>query len=773
MAHDLTIVVGISVYRQPLNWVLRCIDSVVSQSWCDWKLIIRLDGPSAMDPKDIVSLQRHIENNSGIELLQGISQVGCFSSYKIIFSTCDSPYLCQLDADDMLAPTALEDSVNTLISYPSAPFSYSYSGLLSDNDDVYGLDERALTPWSSTVELTRFITFHFRLVRSCFYFQAGGYLDDYLYAGDYDLCLRLAELGQPILIPKILYLYRVHGLSASQTSKTATYHEATRAARSALVRRKDTHSLLLTATQDFQLESLDDFRGPILVSGFHRSGTSLMCRLLTCFGVAFPGSLLEPDLDNVTGYYECTSFVYLHQQWFSTLPGDHWSDWGLSSSNPVSPLGRFEWKEQAKLFISRIDSLDDHKVDSSKNSYWALKDPRCTMLLPFWRDVCRHSLLVLGVFRAPWDSSDALMRITNSLFRQRPELILSSWLAYNESLLNYAVSYPHSCFLVASDRLLDPPNQLLTVLNQRWDLNLQYNDLRDDLFKSSSLRGSRDSESLARLYAMVYPRISDAFNNLNSIADLPSSSSNLSFNPLNSDASPDCALNFSIIIPTYNPCHFLLEAIASAESAVGDASAELIIVDDGSDSYDSLSLLKALRDGGYCVISQCNKGLSSARNLGFVHARAPYIVPLDDDNRLLSPYFKLGVHLLESDPALGWIYGNQINFGADSSAHYPGDFDPIRLCHQNYIDACSLVRKSMWQSIGGYDCEISALSDWDFWLNATSAGFLGRYLEIDCFEYRVRENSMLRNHLANEVEHQDAVDFLRAKYLAKIQDLNI
>ena len=768
--------VGISVYKQPLSWLMRCIGSVLRQSSQDWHLVIRLDGPDALSIRDKQILFEYVNkasSNQKIKLIDDGERLGCFGSYKKIFEDCDSEYLCQVDADDYLAPTALEDSLSCMHANPSAPFVYSYCGLMNDENDVVGLDQRALSPWSKALELTRFVTYHFRLIRSKCYFDVGGYDADYFCAGDYDLCLRLSELSEPVLIDKVLYLYRVHASSSSQVSQSITHRESVLAARSALKRRGFHHSCLLDSPAHESVVRIDEFNGPIFIAGLHRSGTSLLCRILSSFGFSFPGPLFDSDDDNPTGYYENTDLVALHRQWFSGLPDDAWRDWGLSQSRPLSSLGCFEWYQQALAFLQKCADQRSNSASTQGLPFWALKDPRATLLLPFWRESSGQKLLLMAVYRRPWDASNALMRIGFSLFRERPDLILDAWFAYNKALLNFIKAFPHQSILLASDRLPDSPAQLLSLLNQRWDLGLETVEVHQDLFAPNQLKGLPYAASLDRLYSHVYPHISRLFSDLNSAADLPTCSMDVGSCQalVNSMPSVHDPL-VSIVIPTWNPGHFLLEAIASAEYSVGNVSAELIIVDDGSDSRDSMLLLSALRQAGYRVVSQRHSGLSSARNRGFDSSKAKYVIPLDDDNRLLPPYFDQGLSLLEKDIALGWVYGDQLNFGADSSTHQPGDFDLKQLRSKNYIDACCLIRKSMWHSVGGYDPLMPALEDWDFWLKCSANEWSGQYLHMPCFEYRVRENSLLRRHLADEEQHRDVVQRLRDKYGGEMMYLN-
>ena len=86
----------------------------------------------------------------------------------------------------------------------------------------------------------------------------------------------------------------------------------------------------------------------------------------------------------------------------------------------------------------------------------------------------------------------------------------------------------------------------------------------------------------------------------------------------------------SIIIPCYNQAEYLPQAIESALNQKTGEDFEVIVVNDGS-TDNSLEIAKSYK--GIKVISQVNKGLSSARNTGIMNAIGDYILFLDaDDN---------------------------------------------------------------------------------------------------------------------------------------------
>ena len=72
------------------------------------------------------------------------------------------------------------------------------------------------------------------------------------------------------------------------------------------------------------------------------------------------------------------------------------------------------------------------------------------------------------------------------------------------------------------------------------------------------------------------------------------------------------------------------------------------------------------------------------------------------------------------------------------------EFDLLSLIRENFIDACALFRKKLWEEVGGYDERMPWMGweDWDFWLRAAYYGASFVHLPKVGFDYRVRNDSV-------------------------------
>jgi glycosyltransferase involved in cell wall biosynthesis len=200
----------------------------------------------------------------------------------------------------------------------------------------------------------------------------------------------------------------------------------------------------------------------------------------------------------------------------------------------------------------------------------------------------------------------------------------------------------------------------------------------------------------------------------------------------------------SVVIPCFNHGEFLPEAVVSVGS-LGRGDTELIVVDDGSTDEQTRRELDKLVVQGVKVIRQENKGLASARNAGISASIGEYILPLDADNRLRSGYIQRGIEILEANTRVGIVYGDAEYIGARTGRWRVGPFDEARLLDWNYIDACAVYRRSVWEQNGGYDATmpVQGLEDWDFWLGSVKRGWKFVYVPEVLFDYRISSDSMI------------------------------
>lgn len=449
--------------------------------------------------------------------------------------------------------------------------------------------------------------------------------------------------------------------------------------------------------------------------------------------------LLAADERNPRGYFEDVDFLDFQRRLLADhcLPDDNGHpDWGWTESEQLDQQGIKAYGEYArKLLITQTEG----------RGLWGWKDPRTTLLLDFWNALLDNAVYIL-VYRFPWDVADSLQRIGEPLFTRHPDYAYRIWRFYNQHLLDFYRKNSSKCLLVSVNALQQNPNQLATLIHNKFKLELSSVDLTG-LYEKDLLARTDAEDPLIDLVAATYPQCTNLLEQLDDLADL-SSYGLWRVNPLkfisgtSQDQLSSIPVKVSVIIPCFNDGRFLIDAIASVERFAPE-NCELILVNDGSNEKVTLEILETLAETGYRILNQENLGLSAARNAGIHQASGCYILPLDADNRLRAGFIESAIKELESSSTTGVVYGYRQFFGLKTGTDEVGEFNLEEMLKFNYIDACAVFRRQVWDDCKGYDQNMSPLEDWDLWIGAAEKGWRFHRLTLVTFDYRIRPESLL------------------------------
>ncbi len=179
-------------------------------------------------------------------------------------------------------------------------------------------------------------------------------------------------------------------------------------------------------------------------------------------------------------------------------------------------------------------------------------------------------------------------------------------------------------------------------------------------------------------------------------------------------------IEVSIIIPTYNRGWIIEEAIESV-LAQNFIDFELIVVDDGS-TDNTLEILNSYRDD-ITVLRQNNKGVSAARNRGLSEASGRFIAFLDSDDLWLPEklsrqvdYFNLNPDAMICQTEEIWVRnGVRVNPKKRHKKLSGMIFEPsLDLCLVS--PSAVMIRRSLFEEVGGFDETLPACEDYDLWL---------------------------------------------------------
>jgi glycosyltransferase involved in cell wall biosynthesis len=202
----------------------------------------------------------------------------------------------------------------------------------------------------------------------------------------------------------------------------------------------------------------------------------------------------------------------------------------------------------------------------------------------------------------------------------------------------------------------------------------------------------------------------------------------------------------SIIIPCYNYARFLPDAVRSVVAQTFQ-SWEIIIVDDGSND-DTIDIARRLMaqypDRRIRLFHQPNQGLAATRNTGASYAAGEYVLFLDADDMLAPTLLERTTAVLREHPAVGFVYTGMRLFGRDEHDWPSVAYNRRILALEDYVLVHSLVRRSAWEQVGGFDTVHfpDSFEDWDFWLRLGAAGWQGWHVNELLVLYRRHGESM-------------------------------
>src|SRR5712691_3680616 len=136
-------------------------------------------------------------------------------------------------------------------------------------------------------------------------------------------------------------------------------------------------------------------RQGIIILGMHRSGTSLSAKLIASWGAhGKEGAMLGADESNPEGHWEYAPLVSFNNELLRVVD----SSWNVPPRDSHQEL--LAALAQESDFRSRAIQLLDEMRTEGRPWFW--KDPRLSILLPFWKQLWGSVVYVVAI-RDPSD----------------------------------------------------------------------------------------------------------------------------------------------------------------------------------------------------------------------------------------------------------------------------------------------------------------------------------------------------------------------------------
>lgn len=182
---------------------------------------------------------------------------------------------------------------------------------------------------------------------------------------------------------------------------------------------------------------------------------------------------------------------------------------------------------------------------------------------------------------------------------------------------------------------------------------------------------------------------------------------------------------FSILTPVFNPP---IDAFEKCVKSVLDQEFtdwEWCLVDDAAERSTYAGVLRALADSDPRIRYEqrkTNGGISAASNDAAAMANGRYLCLLDHDDMLHPQALTEIARAIEADSSIDYLYTDEDKIDSNNN-HYDvflkPSWSPERLRSQNYCCHLSVIRKSLFEEVGGFRSEFDGSQDYDLVLRAT------------------------------------------------------
>lgn len=253
-----------------------------------------------------------------------------------------------------------------------------------------------------------------------------------------------------------------------------------------------------------------------LVTGFHRSGTSLVAKTLLDSGVNMGATLLGASFANPYGHVEDSEIVEFHDE----ILNRNNSDW------------RFFGEVELNTTDEDVKRLKKYLAGRRKqDSYIGVKDPRAINFLELWNEASGGTLKTIVVFR-DWRLSvssilkrhsreffnhidSASNRIEDYSFWQFPDLAAQMWLTAAEKAIDWHSKHSESVIVFNLEQFIDDKSSIVSILP---DKNIPHSIFEADPSDRSVLQNGYLNVMLQMISPSLIEKCENALRNLKLIS---------------------------------------------------------------------------------------------------------------------------------------------------------------------------------------------------------------------------------------------------------------
>lgn len=243
----------------------------------------------------------------------------------------------------------------------------------------------------------------------------------------------------------------------------------------------------------------------VLVTGMHRSGTSVAARAVMACGYAMGPNLMPGSRDNPKGFFEDLELVAINDA-LMAFKGASWN----TATGAIY--------ETNEALTDRMSKFLDGVCEWGAGV--ALKDPRFCITYPIWTNHIKTTypelkVSIVGSVRNPLETLQSVM-LRDGMSK---DATVKLWKFYNNGLLDFMMQFDYR-YMTIYEKFLREPMQALESLNHflRGNLDLHQAKVFSEEFMTESLHRHKApmptfedfDREFAGLFAQLYANSGEA-----------------------------------------------------------------------------------------------------------------------------------------------------------------------------------------------------------------------------------------------------------------------
>lgn len=460
----------------------------------------------------------------------------------------------------------------------------------------------------------------------------------------------------------------------------------------------------------------------IVVTGMHRSGTSLLAEMLDSLGVYLgdPDNMRVAARDNPRGFWENTRFLAINRQLLALAD----VAWDYLPPGGVWPSMSQEVVREANDLVGEF---------SARAEVWGWKDPRTSLLMRFWRDRLEGFEVepkLIVVLRHPFDVAESLSERNGFSWRHS----LNLWVQYNRELYYQLQEVPgvvvpyDALFSEGARGVVERLAEFAGLSADVSKVDRAMEAIRPDLRHSAT-----DGVDGLRAYS---PQAHEVYT------ALLSRSNWVEERPVATVRGDREEVDVSVIIPVMDGLEHTQACIDSVMATMGAARYEIIVIDNGSTDGTEAYLRRLSSEGLITTLrNSVNRGFAGAVNQGLALARGKVCILLNNDTIVTPGWYAAMLTTLRSNPGTGLVgamsnsisgyqlirgctyqsVDEMLEFAASWATAHHGQSTVVK----RLTGFCLMIDRQVVEELGGFDERFfpGNFEDDDYGMRAQMAGF--------------------------------------------------